>query len=326
MHGRPCGPAFGLLGPPAVPVHELLGPVQGRLVVARVEDQAGRGVVRELLGRDEVPGPDLVLAHADGHRQGVHGTFDGVGGLRSTGTPVGVGRRQVGEHAPTGERVHGHVVEAVVEERPEQRNAGGHQLQVRPHVGQEGGPHARQLPVGVGSQLDGLALGPTLDGRRGGLRTGLGPPHRHAVAVGQRHADQLLGVDVQLAAESTAHARGHDPQFMLRHAQGEGSHHLQHVGDLGRRVERHVPVVRGRHDGHAAGLHRRGDEPLVHVCLGHVVDGILEGGGDAVRVRRELPVVGDVGSAVLVDDQPVAGGVPHVDDGLQRFVVDHHSL
>ena len=146
------------------------------------------------------------------------------------------------------------------------------------------------------------------------------------MAVGQGHADELLGVHVELATKASAHAGGDNPELLFRHAQGEGPHDLQDVRDLGRRVERHIPVVGCRNRGHAARFHGRRDEPLVYVGLCHVVCGVLEGFGDGVGVRYQRPVVGNVGSAVLVDDHPVAGRVIEVDHGLERLVVDDHAL
>ena len=84
--------------------------------------------------------------------------------------------------------------------------------------------------------------------------------------------------------------------------------------------------MRSRYSCDTARFHGRRYEPLVHIGLGHVVYGVLEGCGDGVRVRYQRPVVGDVGSTVVVDDHPVAGRVIEVDHSLERLVVDDHAL
>ena len=86
----------------------------------------------------------------------------------------------------------GHVVDAVVEERAEQRDAGRDQLEVRAHVRQQLHPDGGDLAVGVGGELDVLDLATALDGGDGVLAAVLGPPRRDAEALGDGDGDELL--------------------------------------------------------------------------------------------------------------------------------------
>ena len=72
---------------------QLEGTVEGRLVVAGVEREAGDGLVRELVRLDVVATADLVGPDADRGGQRVHGPLDGVGRLGPAGAAVRVGRR-----------------------------------------------------------------------------------------------------------------------------------------------------------------------------------------------------------------------------------------
>ena len=76
-------------------------------------------------------------------------------------------------------------------------------------------PHRGDLAVGVGGELDVLDLAPALDRGERGLGALLGPPHRHAELAGEDEREDLLGVDVELRPEATAHRRRHDPDLLL---------------------------------------------------------------------------------------------------------------
>jgi hypothetical protein len=316
----------GLLGPQVVVADQLERPVERGLVVAGVEDQARSAAVGELVGLDVVAAADLVGADAHGPGEGLHGPLDGEGGLGPAGAAVGVGRGHGGEHAGAGERVRRDVVDAVVEEGAEQRDAGGDQLQVRPHVGEQLHPDRGDLAVGVGGQLDVLDLAPALDGGGRPLGAALGPSGGHTQLLGHREGDELLGVDVELGAEATAHRRRDDPDLVLGRAGGGGQHHLEDVGDLGGGVDGDLTGVGLGHHGHAPGLHGRGDEALLHVALRHDVRRLGEGALHRVGVGDQLPRVGGVGAEGLVDHDPVAHRVLQVDHRRQRVVVDHHGL
>ena len=179
-----------------------------------------------------------------------------------------------------------------------------------------------ELAVLVGGQLDVLDLAAALDRGQGVLAALLVPAHGHAVLAGQRHAEQLLGVDVELRAERPTDAGRHDPHLVLGDAEGEGGHDLQDVRDLGGRVQRHAAAERLRHGGHRPRLHRHRDETLLDVALLDGVGGGGERGVDGVLADLELPRVALVRARVVVDDDPVAQRVLEVDHGGERLVLD----
>src|SRR5881409_48825 len=74
-------------------------PVERRLVLARVVDEARRGAVRELLGADQVAPTDLGRVEAARARDGVHSPLEQVRRLRPPGAAIGGGGHRVGEDA-----------------------------------------------------------------------------------------------------------------------------------------------------------------------------------------------------------------------------------
>ncbi len=220
----------------------------------------------------------------------VHRPFDRVGRLRSAGAAVRVGRRHRREHRGAAEVVRsGEVVHAGVEERAEQRDAGGDELEVGAHVADQADPHGGELAVGVGGELDVLDLGRG----RGSCAWAFSPRssfHRTGTPwlAGERDAQQFLGVHVELAAEAATDGRGDDAHLLLGDAERERRHHLQDVRHLGGRVQRHVAAERLRHRGDGARLHRHRQQPLLDVALLHRVGG----GGERLvdrRLRRPRP-------------------------------------
>ena len=259
-------------------------------MIAGVVDEAGEGGVGELLLLDEVAPPQLDRVDAGDLGQAVHGPLDGVGGLGPTGAAVRVGRRHRGVHARAGERVGlGQVVDAGVEEGAQQRHARGDEHLVAAHVRGEVHPDAGELAVSVGGQLDLLDLTAALHGGLGSLGALLGPSHRHPVLGGQRQAEQLLGVDLELGSEPAADRRGHHAELLLGRAQRDGGHDLEDVGDLGGAVERHVAAERLRDRRARTGLHGHGDEALLDEALLHGERRRLEGGRRARRRRSSAP-------------------------------------
>ena len=80
-----------------------------------------------------------------------------------------------------------------------------------------------ELAVGVGGELDVLDLAAAVDGGDGVLAALLVPAHRQLVLAGERDAQQLLGVHVELAAEAAADGRGDDPHLVLGDAERDGA-------------------------------------------------------------------------------------------------------
>ena len=312
----PGGPGTGVVG-------QLGRLVRRGLMVARVVHQPAEGGVGELLGLDVVAPPQLHRVQPDLGGQRVHGPLDGVGGLGPAGAAVGVRRRHVREHRRTAEVVGlRDVVDAGVEEGAEQRDARGDELQVRTHVAQQPDPDGGQPAVLVGGQLDVLDLPAALDGGQGVLGSALVPPDGHAVLPRQGHAQQLLGVHVELRAERASDLRCHDPHEVLGDAESDGRHDLEDVRDLRRRVERRPPAERFRHRDDRTGLHGHRDEPLLDVALLDGVRGGGERGVDRLLADLELPGVRLVRTGVVVDDHAVGQRVFEADHGFERLVLD----
>ena len=216
---------------------QLLGLVHGGRVVARVVLQrAGRhpGLVE---GRDEVHRPDLGRVLADPAGERVHDPLGRIGRLGPAGAPVGVGRGLVGEHRGAGEAVGVAVVDAVVVEGAQDRDARPDQGRVGAHVGLELDPHAEQLALLGGGHLHVLDHAAALDGGQVALGAVLVPLDRLAELAGQGDGDELLGVDLQLGAEAAADLGGDHPDLGLGDAEDEGQEHPQEVRDLGRRPD-----------------------------------------------------------------------------------------
>ena len=210
----------------------------------------------------------------------------------------------------------------MVQEPAQDGDGRSQQAEVGAHVTDELHPHRGDLAVLVGGQLDVLHLAPAVDAGLGVLGAGLRPPDGLLQLAGQRQAEHLFGVDVELRPEPAAHRRGHHPDLGLGDPEGEGEEHPEDVGDLGGGVEGEVAAERGRHGDRPPGLHGRGDEPLLDEPLLHHVGRRGEGGVDPLLVGLERPGVGGVGAEVLVDDDPVGDRVLQVDHGRQHVVVD----
>ena len=100
-------------------------------------------------------------------------------------------------------------------------------------------------------------------------------------------------------------------------------HHLQDVGDLGGRVERHLAAERLRHRQHGPCFHRHRDQTLLDVALADRVGG---GGerlvdGTLVVLDQQVPRVAGVGAELVVDHDPVGQRVLEVDHGFERLVL-----
>ena len=171
---------------------------------------------------------------------------------------------------------------------------------------------AVSLPSASAARSMLLDLAPALDRRLGVLAARLVPAHREPVLAGQRHAQQLLGVHVQLRAEAAADGRRDDAHLVLGDAQRDRRHDLEDVRDLRRRVERDVAAERLGHGDDRPRLHRHRDQPLLDVALAHRVGGSGEGGVDGAVLRLDLqgPGVAGVGAEVLVDDRRGRRGRP----------------
>ncbi len=318
-----------LAGADGVVVDQVGGDGGGLVVVTRVVHESRERLVGELFGLDEVAATELERIDADLAGQRIHRPLDGVRRLGATGAAVGIGRGERGEHPGAREVVGlGQVVDAGVEERAEDGDAGCDQLQIGAHVGGEAHTDGGELAAGVGCQLDVLDLATALDAGDGVLGAGLVPAHRPAVLAGERDAQQLLGVHVELGAEATADRRCHDAQLVLGDAERDRDHHLEHMGDLGRGVQREVTAERLGYGDDGPRLHRHRDQPLLHVALGDGERGVVERllDGAVGLLDEQVPGVRRVGAEVGVDQHTVAQCVFEVGDRLQRVVGDVDRL
>ena len=318
--GSPDSRRLPLLGAQLVDAEQLEGPRRGRLVVAGVVGEAGDRRVRELVMLDPVARAQLHRVHAELGGQLVDHALDRERGLRSSRTADGVGRGGVGEHAGAAELVRVHLVDPGEHEHPQQRGAGGDDLQVGAHVREQGHLHAQQRAVLRGCQLQVLDLVAAMVGRHHVLAAGLVPLDGPAEHAGQLQGEDLLAVHLQLAAEAAADVRRDDAQVLLGDPRAEGEHDAEDVGDLRRRPDRHlVAHAHGCGDDRTR-LHERRHDPLVHETA--LDDDVRLGGHLVVSAAEVVDVAGVVGRGVM--DERAARGhrIDHVDDGGQRLVLD----
>ena len=69
---------------------------RGLVVAAVVRQHADTGVVRKIVGLDEVLAPHLGRIDPGGGRDQIADPLDHIGGFRTTGAPIGVDHRGVG--------------------------------------------------------------------------------------------------------------------------------------------------------------------------------------------------------------------------------------
>jgi hypothetical protein len=271
--------------------------------------------------RDEVAQPHLGGIHPELAGEVVHDPLVRVGGLGAARAAVGVGGREVGEHALALEGVGAEVVEPAVGERPEDGDAGGEQLQVGTHVREQLDPHPEDLALARGGDRDLLDLAAPVGGGDVVLRPRLGPLHRLAETPRQRERERLLGVDVELGAEAAADVRGDDADLAVGDAADQGEQVAHEVGHLRGRVDGERAAHRLRDDHDRSGLHRRGQHALLQVPpLDHHV-GLREGPLDVAD--GQWPGVAVVGAQLLVHQWGARfeGGLD-VHDRRQLLVVD----
>ncbi len=300
--------------------------VERRLVVAGVERESGRGRVREGVRGDEVAPARLHRVLADHAGERVDSTLDRVRGFRTAGAAVGVRRRPVREHAGARERVRGDVVEPVVDERAEERDAGRDQLEVRAHVGEQMHPHRGDLAVGIGGELDVLDHAAAVHRRERALPALLGPAHRATEALRHRETERFFRVDVELGPERAADRGYDDPQPVLGDPSDDRHEDLEEVRDLCGRVDRVVAAERLGDHAHPARFHRHRDQALLEVALLHRVRCRRERTIDRVGIRDERPRVRAVGTELGVDEVRIGRGVLEVEHDRELLVVDHDGF
>ena len=254
----------------------------------------------------------------------MHQPLDDVGGLGPPGAAVGVDRGRVGEDAG----------DVAVDRRDVV--LAGHQRAVE--VGRHGRRESREIGAHRGRRVDAQAGDAAVRVERqfavgrvvaavgvGQVRLGTGRrPLDRPVELHRTEAhDRLVGVVVDLAAESAADLGCDDPHLVLWHAE-RGERHQQpvHVRVLARHVDRHLAGRRVVGGEHRAWLDRVRDQAVVAQVELHRVRGGGEGGVDRFAIA-DLPVEGDVAGGVLVDrGRAVIERGHDVGHRVERLVVD----
>ena len=181
------------------------------------------------------------------------------------------------------------------------------------------------FPSEVDRDLDVLDEVPTVDGRLVVLAARRRPLDRPAQPAGQREADGLLGVDVELRAEPTPHIRRDHPELVLRDAGDERQEDADEVRHLGCRPERERVGSCRRVRDHRPRLHRVGDQALVDVAA--LEHDVRLGLGRLVVAVLLVEGVADVGAEILVHEGgPGCYRLLHVEHDRQRLVVDLDGL
>src|SRR5437867_8249189 len=123
-----------------------------------------------------------------------------------------------------------------------------------------------------------------MDRREIALAPLLRPFHRTTERLRQITDEELLGVDLELAAESTADLRRDHADLVLPKAEVERGDQLHEVRDLRRRPERELAGLELR--GHGARLHRVRDKALVDDALSDLDLSVLERLVDVAALHR----------------------------------------
>ena len=191
----------------------------------------------------------------------VHHPLDAEGRLRTPGAAVGVGPGLVGEDVGAREVVGRELVDAVEHERTQDRHARGDQAEVGAHVGQQLDLQAGDGAVLLGRQRQALDLVPAVVTGHDRLGARLGELDRLAQAAGHDECHQLLGGELQLAAEAAADVRGNHPDLGL----GDAGHQRQEDPYEVRHLRRgpHGDLLASGVDHRGARLHEGGDQSLL---------------------------------------------------------------
>ena len=249
--------------------------VHRRLVVARVDvdlgaarrgPEPGRVLVRELVGLDEVPPPELGAVHPDLGREQVHRPLDDVGRLGPAGAAVGVDEHRVRVDAGhLGVDVRDLVAarqDAGVERRRDARADG---REAAAEVGQGLDPEARDLAVARARDLEVGDVVAAVDRALVVLAPALDPLDRPAAErlAGEQH-HRVVGVAEDLGPEGAADVRADAPDLVLRDAHDEGRQQQPlDVRRLARHPDRVLVGARVVPADVAADLHRVRDQALV---------------------------------------------------------------
>ena len=208
-------PASLLLGPQLIHAEEVHCFRGCGLVVAGVVGEPRHRCVGELLVRDPVLLAERHRIHVEFRGEFIHHSLDRVRCFRSPSPAVCVGGRGAREYARALEVVGVHLVDRRVHEHPEQGGAGGNDLQVGTHVGEEIDLEPEQGAVFRGSDLDVLDLVATVVRGDHVLAPAFGPLDRTAEFARYLRNENFLAIDLELPAEASANIGSDDAQVVL---------------------------------------------------------------------------------------------------------------
>ena len=274
-----------LLTPEAVVLRDLQEPRERGVIAAAVENVAGRGRVREVIGAHEIAAAQLRRIDPEVAGDELDHALGDRGGDRMPHGAVLRGDDLVLRDHTQGGVVVPHAVRAGQET---EHLAAFHHARAR--IGRVGadrrldrGAHRRQDAVAVRRHLDADGLLAGVDVGQEGLAPARDELHGTAQRQRHRAGGHVVLVDVDLDPEAAADVGRHDAQAVLRKAEELGEHRLHHVrhlggdphgerarrrlvvGDEAARLERHPGVPSGRErarpDAMGGGEARRRDRP-----------------------------------------------------------------
>ena len=320
-----CG-SFGTAGLEALVVDHLQRLVQRCLIVTDVILQRHRGLVREGILRDEVHPAELGRIHADLACRRIHHPLQQVGGLRPSGTAIGVNWRSGRGHA-----LHIGVDRRNLIAARQQRgmqNGRRHNRecrQVRADIGQAVDPQAGDAVVGVERHSHLVDVVAAMRVGKEGLAAVGRPFDRTLQLLRYPGADCFFRIDINLRSEAAADIGGDNAELGFRNAQHEGTNHKPCQMRVLRGGEQRVGLVDGvifRYCG--TGLHRVWNKTVVpHFQLDHG-GGVCQrglGGGFVAKLEIEIHVV----RHILVDLHALGGG-SQINNRCQDLVINLDKL
>ena len=301
-----------------------LGFVHTGTVVARVVLQGHRGLVRPAV--DEVALADFVLRDTHFPTAAADQTFEQVGRLRTTRTPVGVDRRGVGKPRVNFDiDLRAGVLTGQQGRIQDGGDCSGESGQVGAKVGVCVHPHGEKLAVFVHRHFRVADVVAAMRIGQEGLRALASPLDAAVDLLGGPGQGHVFGIKVNLGAKTAAHIGCDHAHFVLGQAQHKRSHqealnvrilvgHIQHVLFGG------AAVVA---DGHTR-LHGVGNQAVVdQVQLGHV--GSASKGGVDLALVTQCPFEAMVVRGSVVQLRAL-GGVAYINHGGQNVIVHHNGL
>ena len=272
--------------------------------------------------RDEVLPPQLQRVHPQLVRELVHHDLDQVGRLGPARSPDRVRRELVRVHAGHVGHYGRRVVDTAHHEPAERRDQRRQEQLVGADVGDDLGVPGRERAVALGADLDVVDLVTPVVGDHQTLGTRLDPLHRAPELARRPRAADLLGVDVELGAETTPDLGRDHADPVLGDADQERQEQTEEVRDLGRAPHRELfAAILGQHPA-------RLDRPSGHAMVDDATldDDVRLGKAGLEVPAAERPVADLVGPELLVDQRrTVLERLLGIGHDRQRVVLDDTS-